>query len=106
MHRMMWALEREKDFPHRKVWTRHRQEAGERIVEALPGSQKVVFIEIQDDYAEGPHEQVRRLDPGVELVIVDHDSGWGGVRRYSQDAGQLVEEKFRFPGGRTKDGTR
>ncbi len=99
-------FERAEDSPHRKVWTRRRQEAGERIVETLPGSQKVVFIEIQDGYAEGPHVQVRRLDPGVELVIVDHESGWGGVRRYSQHAGQLVEEKFRFLGGRTKDGTR
>ncbi len=104
--RMIWAEERAKNSPHRKVWIRRRLDAGERIVEGVPKEQKVVFIEIQDGYEEGPHVQVRRLDPGVELVIVDHESGWGGVRRCARHEKQLVEEKVRFPGGRRKGGTR
>ena len=99
---MMWVHEQTKNSPHRKVWIRRRREAAERIVAGLPEGRKVVLIEIHDGYDPGPHVEIKRLDPDVELVIIDHEGGGQGTRHYAQRDGKIVEQKFRFPGGRKK----
>jgi hypothetical protein len=48
---------------------------------------------------EGPHVEIKRLDPSIELIIIDREDGGQGTRRYTQHNEQEVEEKFRFPGG-------